>query len=121
MRITSGVVARVAEWATEVTGGAFAYHGHGTDLGNGARYLDAIATQVWLGRHGVREATAYYVNAGQQWAELAGADVPGWVSEVLTEVSGGQPPSVREWAERGRVDARHKYDTRGERADKSEE
>lgn len=105
MRITGDVVARVAAWTTEVTGGAFKLQGRGGDLGHGARYMDGITETVWSGRHGAREAAAYYGLAGCEWGSLDNREVPDWVDEVLTELAGGQPPGVRTWADRGQKDA----------------
>ncbi len=110
MRVIASTVERAATWATEVTGGAFAYNGHGK---NPARYIDGIERRTFRGKTGAREAAAYYANGGKKWAELTAKEVPAWVAELVAHLDRlGTPDKVRQAAQEGRDVAEARHGTR---------
>jgi hypothetical protein len=53
-------VRKMANAASQATGGAFNMLGIGADIGHGARYIDGRRQLVWVGKYAARKAAAYY-------------------------------------------------------------
>jgi hypothetical protein len=120
MRITGEVVRRVGDWAQEATGGAFVFQSFGpAGPGEPVRFIDGLTpTRGWKGPGAARQAAAYYGHGAARFLELAGGEVPGWVTEVLAEVDRDRSRKVAAAATDGREDARRQWDGRRDRGER---
>ncbi|NJP50102.1 hypothetical protein HCJ93_08455 [Streptomyces sp. SBST2-5] len=106
-RVTATVVEAIARHAETFTSGAFRYLGTGGDIGDGARYIDGMRQQVWVGRGASRQAAAYYVGALLGWARQTGTLIPDDVREYCQSVQETYQydRKAMEWQKQGESDA----------------
>ncbi len=75
IRITRDTVQRLADYASEVTGGRFRF-GYVNNPGDGVRYVDGTEMHLtWSGSDAARKAAAYYYGVAESAVPLVG-DLP---------------------------------------------
>jgi len=114
MRITQSLVREIADHAEKFTGGRFRMQAIGGDIGYGTRYIDGVEQLVWLGKHGSREAAAYYIGAMLGWARETGTMIPDDVRRLCQSVQDEyrRTPSAEREEERGRETAGYRAQSR---------
>ncbi|MEW1547548.1 hypothetical protein [Streptomyces tsukubensis] len=106
MRITPSTVRQMADYAKEVSRGAFWLYGHRPPIDSfGARYIDGATETVWTGPNGAARAAAYYIGIIDTYRILMGS------GEYRDDVKAAREaalarPSGKEWRVRGMSDAR---------------
>ncbi|MFH8483015.1 hypothetical protein [Streptomyces sp. NPDC018055] len=108
MRITATTVQTAANYAKEVSNGAFnlAYH---ANPGDGRRYVDGQSmTLSWKGRNAAVLATAYYLGAARTYMD--GKPFPAEIEAIRAEIHGRGTAAASSYndgkqAARGKIDA----------------